>query len=166
MSDFVVTINSKKKNIQLSGNALMSVNNREYHQELFHLSGHTYLLKLDNKIYEISAKHLDYERYQISIDGKSFETLIRTNLQERAAKLLEQNGSVSHKLIAKAPMPGMILKIKKAKGDEVIKGESVIILEAMKMENDLRAQVSGRIKDINVKEGMAVEKGFILFSIE
>ena len=76
MSDFVVTINSKKKSIQLSGNSLISVNNREYHQELFHLSGHTYLLKLDNKIYEISAQRLDHERYQVSIDGKSFETLI------------------------------------------------------------------------------------------
>ena len=166
MSDFVVTINSKKKSITLSGNSLISVNKREYQQELYHLSGHTYLLKLDNKIYEISADRLDHERYQVTVAGKSFETLIRTELQEKAAKLIEQKGSISHKLIAKAPMPGMILKIKKAKGDEVIQGESVIILEAMKMENDLRAQVSGRIKEINVKEGMAVEKGFILFSIE
>ena len=166
MSEFVVTINSKKKSVQLSINSLISVNNREYHHELFHLSGHTYLLKLDNKIYEISAERLDHERYQVSIDGKSFETLIRTNLQEKAAKLIEQKNSVSHKYIAKAPMPGMILKIKKETGDEVMQGESVIILEAMKMENDLRAQVSGRIKSINVKEGMAVEKGFILFTIE
>ena len=166
MSDFVVTINSNKKSIQISGNFQISVNDKIYSQELFHLSGHTYLLKLDNKIYEISANRLDHERYQVSIEGKSFETLIRTNLQERAAKLLEQNSTFSHKLIAKAPMPGMILKIKKAKGDEVVQGESVIILEAMKMENDIRAQVSGRIKDINVKEGMAVEKGFFLFSIE
>ncbi len=166
MSDFVVTINSKKKSIRLSGDSLIYVNNREYHQELYRLSGHTYLLKLDNKIYEISALQLDQERYQISIDGKSIETLIRTNLQERAAKLLEQKGTVSHKINVAAPMPGMILKIKKAIGDEVIQGESVIILEAMKMENDLRAQVSGNIKEINVKEGMAVEKGFILFSIE
>ena len=166
MSDFVVTINSRKKSIQLSGDSLISVNNKEYHQELYHLSGHTYLLKLDNNIYEISAERLDHERYQVSIDGKSFETLIRTTLQEKAAVLLEQKGSISHKLIAKAPMPGMILKIKKAKGEEVVQGESVMILEAMKMENDLRAQVSGKIKEINVKEGMAVEKGIVLFSIE
>lgn len=166
MSDFVVTINSKKKSIQLSGNALITVNNKEYHQELYHLSGHTYLLKLDNKIYEISAQKLDHERYQISIDGKSFETMIRTSMQEMAAKVIEQKSSSSHKINTKAPMPGMILKIKKAKGDEVVQGESVIILEAMKMENDLRAQVSGKIKEIFVKEGMAVEKGTILFSIE
>jgi biotin carboxyl carrier protein len=166
MSDFVVTINSKKKSIQLSGDSLITVNKKEYHQELYHLSGHTYLLKLDNKIYEISAQQLDHERYQVSIDGKSFETMIRTSLQEMAAKVIEQKSSASHKINAKAPMPGMILKIKKAKGDDVVQGESVIILEAMKMENDLRAQASGKIKDINVKEGMAVEKGTILFSIE
>ena len=63
-------------------------------------------------------------------------------------------------------MPGMILKVKKQPGDEVIQGESVMILEAMKMENDLRAPVSGIIKSINVKEGIAVEKGTVLFTIE
>jgi biotin carboxyl carrier protein len=166
MSDYIVTINSKKKDIKLSGNSLISVDNKEYHQELFHLSGETYLLKLDNKIYEISADRLDHERFSVSIDGKTFETQVRTSLQEKAAKLLELKNATTHKLVAKAPMPGMILKIKKEPGDEVVQGESVIILEAMKMENDLRAPVSGFIKSINVKEGMAVEKGFILFTIE
>ena len=66
----------------------------------------------------------------------------------------------------KAPMPGMVLKIKKQVGDNVVRGESVLILEAMKMENDLRAHTSGIIKSLNVKEGMAVEKGYMLFIIE
>lgn len=166
MSDFVVTINSKKKEIRITGNSLISVNNRDYHQELYHLSGETYLLKLDNKIYEISADRLDHERFSVSIGGKSFETQIRTSLQEKAAKLLELKSGSTHKLIAKAPMPGMILKIKKEPGDTIIQGETVMILEAMKMENDLRAPVSGILKSINAKEGTAVEKGAVLFTIE
>ena len=93
MSEFVVTINSKKKNIRLSGNSVISVDGHEYHQELYHLSGETYLLKLDNKIYEISADRLDQERFIVSIGGKTFETLIRTSLQEKAAKLLELKSS-------------------------------------------------------------------------
>ena len=166
MSEFVVTVNSKKKNVRFTGNTIIYIDEKEYNQELYHLSGDTYLLKLDNKIYEISADQIDNDRFIISIDGRNFEAFIRTSLQERATMLIELEASTSHKLEVKAPMPGMVLKIKKQVGDNVVQGESVLILEAMKMENDLRAHASGIIKNMNVKEGMAVEKGYMLFIIE
>ncbi|MDR3611288.1 MAG: biotin/lipoyl-binding protein [Ignavibacteriaceae bacterium] len=166
MSEFIVTVNSKKKNVKIPGNSIIYVNDIEYNQELYYLSGDTYMLKVNNKMYEISAGRIDHERYSVSIDGKNLEVLIRTSLQEKAAKLGELKAAVTHKMERKAAMPGLVLKIKKQAGDSVVQGESVMILEAMKMENDVRAQVSGKIKSINVKEGMAVEKGFTLFTIE
>jgi biotin carboxyl carrier protein len=66
----------------------------------------------------------------------------------------------------KAPMPGLILKVRKKVGEQVELGESVIILEAMKMENDLKAPASGIITELKVTEGMPVEKNTLLFSIE
>jgi pyruvate carboxylase subunit B len=63
-------------------------------------------------------------------------------------------------------MPGLILKIRKSVGEKVEQGESVIILEAMKMENDLKAPASGYIENIFVTEGSAVEKGTTLLSID
>ena len=166
MNEFVVTVNGKKKNVRISGNTLIYVDGIEYNQELYHLSGDTYLLKLDNKIYEISVDQIDHERFIISIDGKNIDSLVRTSTQEKAVKLIELNIRTQHKLELKSPMPGMVLKINKQTGDEVMQGESVLILEAMKMENDVRAHISGTIKSVNVKEGMAVEKGFTLFIIE
>ena len=166
MNEFVVTVNDKKKNVRLSGNSLIYIDDKEYNQELYHLSGDTYLLKLDNKIFEISADKIDHERFIISIDGKNFDSLVRTSLQEKAVKLIELKTSAQHKLEVKAPMPGMVLKIIKQAGDEVMQGDSILILEAMKMENDLKAHISGKIQSINVKEGMAVEKGYSLFIIE
>src|ERR1035437_6077021 len=115
MNEFVVTVNDKKKNVRLSGNSLIYIDDKEYNQELYHLSGDTYLLKLDNKIFEISADQIDHERFIISIDGKNFDTLIRTSLQEKAVKLIELKTSAQHKLEVKAPMPGMVLKIKKTR---------------------------------------------------
>ncbi|NWF49169.1 MAG: hypothetical protein HXY49_01360 [Ignavibacteriaceae bacterium] len=70
-----------------------------------------------------------------------------------------------HEIEIKAPMPGLILKVNKSKGEKVKKGESVLILEAMKMENDLKAGENGIVKDIFVNEGVTVEKGVTLFSI-
>ena len=65
-----------------------------------------------------------------------------------------------------AIIPGVIRDINVKVGQNVKEGDKVLILEAMKMENDLRSHISGKIKDINVKVGMAVEKGFTLFTIE
>jgi biotin carboxyl carrier protein len=91
---------------------------------------------------------------------------VRTSLQEKAAKLMEKSAAATKKVEVKAPMPGMILKIKKELGEEVKLGDSVIILEAMKMENDLRAPATGKITKMPVTEGSAVEKGFFLYQIE
>jgi biotin carboxyl carrier protein len=166
MSELVVTVNNRKKYIRLSGTNSIYVDDKEYHQELFHLSGDTYLLKLDNKIYEISGYLIDHERINISINGKNYDTIIRTSVQEKALKLIDIQSLSRHKMEVKAPMPGMVLKINKQAGEEVEKGDSVLILEAMKMENDIRAQISGKIKNINVIEGAAIEKGYSLFTIE
>jgi biotin carboxyl carrier protein len=63
-------------------------------------------------------------------------------------------------------MPGKIVKIMKKVGDTVAKGETVLILEAMKMENEIKSGADGVIKTVNVKEGQALEAGFLMVEIE
>ena len=63
-------------------------------------------------------------------------------------------------------MPGKIVKIMKKEGDKVNVGETVLILEAMKMENEIKSGVTGIIKSINVKEGQPLESGFLMVEIE
>ena len=63
-------------------------------------------------------------------------------------------------------MPGKVVKLMKKEGDKVALGETVLILEAMKMENEIKAGANGTIKTINVKEGQALEAGFLMVEIE
>lgn len=63
-------------------------------------------------------------------------------------------------------MPGKVVKIMKNEGDKVMVGETVLILEAMKMENEIKAGAEGVIKSVNVKEGQALEAGFLMVEIE
>ena len=63
-------------------------------------------------------------------------------------------------------MPGKVIKILKKAGDEVKEGEGVIVVEAMKMENELKTPKAGKVKEIKVKEGDAVEAGARLALIE
>lgn len=63
-------------------------------------------------------------------------------------------------------MPGKVVKLMKKEGDKVTKGETVLILEAMKMENEIKSGADGVIKSVNVKEGQALEAGFLMVEIE
>lgn len=65
-----------------------------------------------------------------------------------------------------APMPGTILKVLKASGDAVKAGEVVLILEAMKMENEITAPVDGTIGSLNLTEGSTVAGGDLLFDVK
>jgi biotin carboxyl carrier protein len=63
-------------------------------------------------------------------------------------------------------MPGKVVKIMKKEGDKIEKGETVLILEAMKMENEIKSGADGVVKAVHVKEGQALEAGFLMVEIE
>ena len=63
-------------------------------------------------------------------------------------------------------MPGKVVKVFKKVGDTVVKGETVLILEAMKMENEIKSGADGVVKSVNVSEGQALEAGFLMVEIE
>ncbi|MGL5439004.1 MAG: biotin/lipoyl-containing protein [Filifactoraceae bacterium] len=81
-------------------------------------------------------------------------------VEERPAKK-EENTKFGEKIIT-APMPGTILDIKVSNGTEVKKGEVLLILEAMKMENEILAPEDGIVSSINVSKGSSVNTGDIL----
>jgi biotin carboxyl carrier protein len=63
-------------------------------------------------------------------------------------------------------MPGLIVRINVKPGDTVGQGQGLVVMEAMKMENELRAQAAGTVKSVNVTPGTAVEKGTVLIEME
>ena len=166
MNDFVVSVNSSKLNVKVLNENELTANEEKLNYELLNVCNHTFILKLNNKVFELTSEKLNSDLFKVLVDGHQFEVTVRTALQEKAFKLLESSASSHHHhLEVKAPMPGLILKIRKKVGDQVELGDSVIILEAMKMENDLKSPASGIIENIFVTEGSAVEKGTLLLSI-
>lgn len=166
MNDFVVSVNGSKLNISVLSENELTVDDEKFNYELIPVCDHSFILKLNNKVFELTSEKLNSDLFKVLVQGYQSEVTVRTALQEKAFKLLESSASFHHHhMNVKAPMPGLILKIKKNVGEKVEQGESVIILEAMKMENDLKAPASGIIESIFITEGSAVEKGFNLFTI-
>ncbi|MFI5134786.1 MAG: acetyl-CoA carboxylase biotin carboxyl carrier protein subunit [Chitinophagales bacterium] len=106
--------------------------------------------------------------------NKSFEIKVNgivhhVKVKDRFDELLKQLGMdklATHKVNSiKAPMPGLVLKIMINEQEEIHEGDSVLILEAMKMENVIKSPGSGVVKSIKVKERDAVEKNQILVEL-
>ena len=167
MNDFVVSVNSFKLNIRVLNDNELTADDEKFNYEILPVCNHSFILKLNNKVFELTSEKLNSDLFKVLLEGYQFEVTVRTALQEKAFKLLESSAGFHHRhMNVKAPMPGLILKVRKKVGEKVEMGESVIILEAMKMENDLKAPASGKITELKVTEGMPVEKNTLLFSIE
>jgi biotin carboxyl carrier protein len=105
-------------------------------------------------------------RYTLWLDGFRYEV---EALDERTRAIRALSGAgkeASGPAPLIAPMPGMIVRISVAVGDSVQAGQGLIVMEAMKMENELRAATPGTVKSILAREGPAVEKGALLLELE
>jgi pyruvate carboxylase subunit B len=104
--------------------------------------------------------------YTLWLDGYRFEV---EALDERTRAIRELSGAgagPSGPAPLKAPMPGLIVRINVQVGDAVQAGQGLVVMEAMKMENELRATAAGKVKSIVVSQGTAVEKGALLIELE
>ncbi len=166
MSELIVILNGRKNKIEfLSGSKVIS-NEQEFEFEIFENVNNVYFLRIGNKIYNFTCVHKNNSDIVLFSGNERFELTVRTALQDKAIELLSKRQLIHNKLEIRAPMPGLILRVLKNKGEAVQEGEAVMILEAMKMENEIRSPGKGIIKEIFVNAGSAVEKGSSLYSIE
>lgn len=103
--------------------------------------------------------------YTLRVDGWTVQA---EALDERQRAILALQASAGPQGPAPlvAPMPGLVVRVAVAIGDEVAAGQGLVVMEAMKMENELRAAAAGRVKTVRVSPGQAVEKGTVLVEME
>ena len=118
------------------------------------------------------AKAGPTENYSVSVDGKVFEVVVGpsgsvTSVAPASAAdaAIKQTASVSAEETLNAPLAGNIFKVLVSEGQEVAEGDVVIIMEAMKMETEVRAVAGGTIVGLNVREGDSVAVGDVLLSL-
>ncbi|MAG76481.1 MAG: oxaloacetate decarboxylase subunit alpha [Colwelliaceae bacterium] len=114
------------------------------------------------------------EQYSVSVDGQVFEVVVGPSgsvtsvapaTTSAADAAIKQTASVSAEETLNAPLAGNIFKVMVSEGQEVAEGDVVIIMEAMKMETEVRAVTAGTIVSVNVREGDAVAVGDVLLSL-
>jgi biotin carboxyl carrier protein len=116
-----------------------------------------YSLLLDGKSYEAYVDLLD-KNWQVLIYGRSYPALVEQEMERRLR--MASGGGVSEKaeFHLKSPMPGLVIGVPVEEGQTVTKGEVLVVLESMKMQNELKAPRAGEVTRLRVKAGDSVEQ--------
>lgn len=142
------------------------IDGRAYELEASEVEPNVYLLKHENKIYQIfvSPKGNAVDPFFVSLGNNDFEIdLIDPKRMRSFAGAAASNGGASE---IKTAMPGKVVRVLAEEGAEIKQGDGVLIVEAMKMQNEMKAPKDGIVKEIRVREGTTVNAGDILAVIE
>ncbi len=166
---YQVNVNDRDFKVEVKGNgAEVLLNGAALELDLKGDAKKGFHLIKDRKSYQIQVLESDLEskEFLVEVNGQTFPV----KGSDRFDLLLKDLG-MEHLANAavndlKAPMPGLVLDVKVAPGDSIKKGQAILVLEAMKMENVLKAESDAVVKSINCETGQAVEKNQILIEFE
>jgi len=124
------------------------------------------LLVVDGRQSELSVEPGGAGRWTVGLTGERWESEV---LDERTRHIRSLTGEAARHRGApplRAPMPGLVLRILVEPGQRVVAGAGIVVLEAMKMENELRAVAGGVVRAVRVTPGAPVEKGQVLVEFD
>ncbi len=129
--------------------------------------GGRYSLIIAGKSYEIFARRINKpdevngQTFEIQVLGQRFEVHVEDE-REKALAGAVKSAHAAGEAMVRAPMPGLVIGTPLEKGASVARGQTVVVLEAMKMENDLASPIAGTVKEIRVSKGQTVNQGDVL----
>lgn len=154
---FILDVNAGQYTFQLIDSDNITLNDSDVNNQII----------LDNnksKLVSVKEVNNELKRYQIQIDGRTYQVQISDAVDQQILKMNLKSKKSNKLKELRAPMPGQVRQVNVQVGDEVDSGDSLFILEAMKMENVLKSPVNGIVAELFVKPGESVEKNQILLS--
>ena len=161
-----VTQKGKKYRIVNPFSEELKINGRKEEIKIFEdEDGFTYL-EYKNKKYLAEITEKSQNKYTVLLNGVSYSFTIESPISYSRRKYLEKHKQVSKNETITAPMPGKIIELLVEENTLVKEGEAILILEAMKMQNEISTPVSGKVTRINVRPGENVTKDQVMLEIE
>ncbi|HEU4699841.1 MAG TPA: biotin/lipoyl-containing protein [Gemmatimonadales bacterium] len=161
-----VTVGGREIEVEVDGERVV-VNGTEHQVQLTPVPDTPLrVLMLDGRSYTLPVQAAGRDRWTVGLAGEPWEAEV---LDERTRYIRSLTGGGAQKAGAaalKAPMPGLVVRVLVEPDQAVAAGAGVVVLEAMKMENELKAQGPGTVKAVLVRPGQAVEKGATLVEFE
>lgn len=149
-----------------AANQSVKINNEAVELDSLALNGNTAHVLYQNRSYTTEVVELNKEEKTavVKVNGNLYAVNVKDQFDQLLKQLGMDNLAANKIQQVKAPMPGLVLNVLASEGDEVKKGDNLLVLEAMKMENMIKSPTDGVIKKITIKQGDKVEKNELLIS--
>lgn len=156
-------VNGQSYEIEISDSVLL-LNGKAVSWDVSHVRDGYFHILFDRISYRAEVAQIDpsSKTFTIKVNGKHYPVVLKDKFDLLLEKMgLNVNAGTKVNLV-RAPMPGLIIQLKVKDGDEVKAGDTLLILEAMKMENIIKAPGDATVKSVKVRMGDGVEKNQVL----
>ncbi len=166
MPEYNIYIEENEYQVDVNSKNDLTIDGKNHRVDFVKLNDGQYSVIFDNEVYEVNVAKQTNSLFTISAYNEMYDLLIEDEQAQLLKKFTKKESASKKELIVKAPMPGLVLKVEVKVGQAISAGSGLIILEAMKMENEIKSTRSGIVKEIKVAEKIAVEKGEVLMILE
>ncbi|MFK7805456.1 MAG: biotin/lipoyl-containing protein [Anaerolineae bacterium] len=160
---YITTVNGNEYEIIWNEDGKVVVNGESYAVDLNSLgNGNLISMLFDNHSFEAVVNSPERDQWEILMNGENYDIAVK---DERAYRLARARGELDGDtgvVPTKSPMPGVIVNVLVEVDQMITKGQTLVILESMKMENELKATRDGKVIEIKVEAGATVEKDAVL----
>lgn len=165
---YIVQLNDERKTVALEPDGVHYESESPVYAELSDIEGSPVrMVKIGTHVYRVVVQRRQGRgRYTLWIDGYRLETEALDERTRSIRDLTAARAGPTGPAPILAPMPGLIVRVSVKAGDKVEAGQGLVVMEAMKMENELRATSAGVVKSVEVAAGTVVEKGALLVALE
>jgi len=163
---YIVQVNDERVEVTLGADGVV-VEGERVHAHLAEIEGTPVRqVTIGSDVHRVVVRrHPGRGRYTLWLDGYRYETEALDERTRAIRDLSAASSAAAGPAPLVAPMPGLVIRVNVQVGDAVHAGQGLVVMEAMKMENELRAPASGIVKSVAVAPGTAVEKGALLVQL-
>lgn len=164
---YITRIGDQDFDVDILSENEVRVNGTSYKIDFQPVSGQpVYSLLVDNGSYQAHVFEGEDDELQILLRGTLYTALVEDEREKRLKAAAGTGGASSGDFSLKSPMPGLIVQVLVKDGDKVSSGDVLVILESMKMQNELKSPLDGIVTQVQVKEGDSVEQKQVLVKVE
>ena len=162
---YIAVIDEYEYQIEINGEDEITVNGEPYAIDFRSVAGQAvYSLLIDGHSYEALVQPSD-DDLEVLLHGSYFLATVEDERQRRFRQTSGDTDTLHAEFHIKSPMPGLIISVPVREGQDVKKGDRLIVLESMKMQNELKAPRDGVIRSLRVKNGDNVEQNQVLLTV-
>jgi biotin carboxyl carrier protein len=162
---YITTVNGHDYAIEILDEAHLSLDGEVYELDFERVGNQpVYSLVLGGQSFEAHV-YTDEEQWQVLLRGDMYRAVVEDEREHRLRSQLEGAPAELGEFLLKAPMPGLVIAIPVGEGQPVEKGDVLLILESMKMQNELKAPRAGKVSRVRVTPGERVEQKQTLLSV-